>query len=182
MRKACEVCGQGLSIPTRGRSPRFCSNRCRQAAHRARSASPIPSELRAAQRWTRADGKRPIQFDGSPASSTDSETWSTFKAVRTGAGDGFGFMCGRGFGVIDLDHCLDDQGRVVSTGAAAVLARNPGAWVERSVSGAGLHVFGLLPESSGRRRGGVEVYSRSRFVRMTGDVWRPGSIVPLAVP
>jgi hypothetical protein len=33
----CQRCGKILKSPLRGRSRRFCSNACRQAAHRARS-------------------------------------------------------------------------------------------------------------------------------------------------
>lgn len=179
MRKACETCGQRLSIPARGRSPSFCSNRCRQAAHRARSRSAFPPELRAAKRWVRADGKRPIQVDGSPASSTDSDTWSTFKAVQSGAGDGFGFMLGDGFGVIDLDHCLDADGSL-SDLASRVLRLNPDAFVECSVSGEGLHVWGFRSEGRGFRGSGVEVYSKSRFIRC-GTVHRRGVLAELNV-
>lgn len=118
---------------------------------------------------------------GAPASSTDPSTWSPYSAVQDGAGDGMGFMLGGGIGCIDLDGCLDTYGGV-SREARAVLEANPGAFVEKSVSGRGLHVFGLLPEGRGRRLpGGIEVYSRARFIRTTGDVFQEGTLVPLSI-
>ena len=69
--------------------------------------------------------------------------------------------------------------------AERVLDRNPGAYVEVSVSGRGLHVFGGLSEGPGRRGAGVEVYSRARFIRVTGNVFRGmcGAVpAPLNVP
>lgn len=118
--------------------------------------------------------------DGMSASSTDFQTWDDFKAVQSGAGDGFGFMLGDGFGCIDLDGCL--VGGVASDGAREVLDANPGCFVEYSVSGRGLHVFGLLGERRGVKRRGIEVYSRARFIRTTGRIYRPGGLGALVVP
>jgi primase-polymerase (primpol)-like protein len=125
----------------------------------------------AAARWTRADGKRPCLPDGRLASSRDPSTWARFSEVQRGAGDGFGFMLGGGFGCYDLDHWPDDRARRF---VAAV--REPVLWVERSVSGEGVHVFFQGPEVRGRRSmvGGrpVERYSWARFIRVTGVAFR----------
>ena len=90
----------------------------------------------------------------------------------------------RGLGCIDLDGCLVDGW--LSPLAQRVLERNPGAYVEVSVSGNGLHIFGEFAEVSGIRRPGFEFYSRARFIRVTGDVFRglsgAGGVVPLCVP
>lgn len=145
----------------KGQRPRFCSTRCRVAAHRA--SRRLPVEMTGRRSWTRADGKRPVRPDGRPASSTDSSTWSTFSDVQAGSGDGFGVMLGGGLGCFDLDHVSDDEIREF---VASV--REPIAFVERSVSGEGAHVFVLAPESRGWRRNGVEFYSRARFIRVTG--------------
>lgn len=139
-------------------------------------------ELRALDRWTRADGKRPITLMGRAASSTRPGTWSTYQDVKAStAGDGIGVMLGDGLACIDLDHAIGDDG-ALSPLAVEVLALNPGAWVERSRSSRGLHVFGLLPEGPGVKRPGIEVYSRARFIRVTGDEYRAGRLVPLVVP
>lgn len=119
--------------------------------------------------WVRAAGKRPVTVSGSPASSTDQKTWSSFtEVVKSTAGDGFGVMLGDGLGCWDLDHCL--VGSDLEVWARAVLADiEAPLWVERSVSGTGIHVFVAAPEARGFKRGNVEFYSRQRFIRVTGD-------------
>jgi primase-polymerase (primpol)-like protein len=83
-------------------------------------------------------------------------------------GDGFGVMLGDGLGCWDLDHCI--EGDVVNDAALAVLGSvETPLWVERSVSGTGLHVFVKADEAPGRKMPGVEFYSRARFIRVTGD-------------
>lgn len=145
----------------RGRKARFCGGACRIAWHRRHS---FPAEMRTGRRWVRADGKRPIRTDGRPASSTDPAMWSTLAEVKaSAAGDGFGVMLGGGLGCYDLDHISDDDARrFVATIPERVV------YVERSMSGNGIHVFIEALEGSGRRRGGVERYTRARFIRMTG--------------
>src|SRR5690606_14681874 len=106
----CERCGTEVKVAGRGRTPRFCSGACRAAARRARPR--LPRELTARARWVRHDRKRPITRDGRPASSTDPSTWSTYReAARSKAGDGLGFVLGDGIACLDIDHCLDGQGR-----------------------------------------------------------------------
>ena len=144
----------------------------------------MPSWLRAGVRWTRADGKRPVMPCGRAASSTDPSTWARYEDVQDGAGDGYGVMLGGGLACIDLDGCLVDGW--LSPLAQRVLERNPGAYVEVSLSGNGLHIFGEFSEVSGIRRDGFEFYSRARFIRVTGVVFRgmcgAGGVVRLNVP
>lgn len=146
-----------------GRIRRYCSNACRQRAYRARQ---VPAEMRG-RRWVRADGKRPIRCDGTPASSVNPATWSTLAAVREStAGDGFGVMLGGGLGCYDLDHVTDGQVRafLASVGEPVVM-------IERSMSGEGAHVFIRADESPGWKRTvdgvSVERYTRARFIRTT---------------
>lgn len=167
------------SLGSRGRTPRFCSPRCRTRAHRAkRPRSTFPKGMIEVDRWARADGKRPVMPNGRPASSTNSSTWSPYTDVQEGLGNGMGFMLGDGFACLDLDGCIDDQGRL-STFAKMVVGKNPDAFIERSMSGTGLHIFGRLPAQRGRKLAGVEVYSMARFIRTTGDVFQGGGLVPL---
>ena len=139
---------------------RYCSGACRQRAYRGRR---LPAELTSGRRWVRARGKRPITTSGRAASTKDPRTWSSFAEVRrSSAGDGFGVMLGGGLGCYDLDHVSDDEIRAfLATVPERVL------FAERSVSGDGVHVFVEAPEEPGWRRGSVERYTRSRFIRTT---------------
>src|SRR5690606_39217120 len=177
MKLVCEWCGSAIALPARGRTPRFCSTRCRVAAHRARR---IPVELTSRDRWVRHDRKRPITPDGFAASSTLPATWSSYPdAKRSSVGDGLGFVLGDGIACLDLDHCLDGQGRPNEV-ARRILDRVPGAYVEISPSGRGLHVWGTAPEQPGRRHEDYEVYSVGRYITVTGNVYQPGRLVDLS--
>lgn len=177
MKTYCEHCEEQFDATgSRGRTPKFCSSRCRLRAHRAKKLA-LPDVMRNRAAWVRADGKRPIMPDGSPASSTNSATWSPFDSVQRGAGDGFGIMLGDGVGCYDLDHCY--TGGVLDDWARDYVGRigEPVLFVERSLSGEGLHVFVEAEEQPGRkmmfRGGSVEFYTRQRFIRTTLDMeWR----------
>lgn len=176
VRLTCGHCGVEFVAARTGRTPRYCSTRCRVAAHRARPR--IPAEMTSRARWVRRDKKRPITIEGRPASSTSSLTWSTYDAVkRSSAGDGIGFVLGAGIACLDLDHCLID-GKPNEL-ARKVLARVPGAYVEISPGGDGLHVWGTAPEQPGRKRSGVEAYSVGRYITVTGNVFQAGRLVDL---
>lgn len=185
--RTCERCGGDLGAPRKGPSPRYCSGRCRVAAHRARQV--LPSELRTRARWvmwkvaTRGGlpTKVPIQPTGRPASSTDSATWSRFSRVRAAVRKGFAL--GEGIGCIDLDHCLTPDG-ALTPAAARFLAGLPPTYVEVSPGGDGLHVWGRIPEGRGRRYRtddglSVERYSVGRYITVT-ERPVPGSVRRLA--
>ena len=174
--RRCENCGGEL--PTRARRDRrTCSTRCRVALHRAGA---LPRELTSRRRWVRHDRKVPITPDGRAASSTDPSTWSTHsEAVRSKAGDGLGFALGDGIACLDLDDCLDSRGRPNEL-AREVLARVPGAYVEISPSGRGLHIWGVAPEQPGRRQIAYEAYSTGRYITVTGRVYQRGKLVDLS--
>lgn len=167
MRYSCSQCGGDFTRPPRkGPAPRYCTARCRKAASRAR-APRLPVEMTNLPRWTARDGKRPVMVDGQPASSTVADTWTTYEAVKHGP---HGIMLGRGIACWDLDHCL--EGNIVAGWAQDVIAGiDPSTviWSERSMSGDGLHIFVRAPEGPGRKNGGIEFYSRARFIAVTGD-------------
>ena len=78
-------------------------------------------------------------------------------------------MLGGGLACLDLEDCFEG-GRLASWAREAVESLDyPVLFVERSMSGRGLHVFHERPEGPGSRRGGVECYSRGRFIRTTFD-------------
>lgn len=168
----CERCRGPLSLRARS-DARFCSARCRVAAHRARQA---PAELRERDRWVRHDARKvPLRAEGrGAASSTDSRTWSTYAAARTSTrGVGAGFVLnGDGVVCIDLDHCITPEG-VMTEAACRFLERLPRTYVERSPSGTGLHVWGFGHVRRGRRMVvdglHVEVYGTGRYMTVTCD-------------
>ncbi len=165
-------CGAALHVPARqGRRPSHCSSACRQRAYRDRAK--IPAALTSRARWVRRDGKRPITVNGSPASSTNRATWSTFREVQSStAGDGFGVMMGDGLACYDLDHCLNGE-TVADWARAAIFGINvPILYVERSMSGDGLHIFVEASATHGFRRDGVEFYPSGRFIAVTGNTFR----------
>lgn len=73
---------------------------------------------------------------------------------------------------VDLDHCLDDSGRLAEW-AREIMDMMPATFTEVSPSGTGLHIFGRGRVDRGRRvrSGGrsIEVYDRGRYIAVTGD-------------
>ena len=189
MNRSCDSCSARIPLTASHRA-RFCSGACRQKAYRARrAAGSIPAEMRAADRWMRFRlvprgeklTKVPTMINGRNASSTAAGTWTTYaEAAASSVGAGLGFALGDGIGCLDLDDAVAADG-TLSALAHDVLSANPDAWVELSVSGAGLHVWGLMDEGPGRVLPGIEVYSQGRFIAL-GTTYRAGGLHPLTVP
>lgn len=151
--------------------------------------------MRSKNRWIRwqsakSNGrttKIPKQVNGRNAKVNDPATWSTFSAAESSTvGSGLGFVLnGDGIAVIDLDHCL--EGGKPTAAAQRVLDLFPGAWVEASPSGTGLHIWGTAPSAPGRKTTTIdglhlEFYTRDRYMTITGDTYRPGGLdTPLYV-
>ena len=169
MNLICEQCGGHFeSVGARGRTPRFCSAACKQKSYRVRRAGVKRLQALSVGRWVRADGKRPVMVDGSAASSTNPATWASFAEVQSGAGDGFGVVLdGSGLGCYDFDNCFD--GGVLKPAIRDFIAgiAYPIVYVERSMSGDGLHVFVEAEKQRGLRRDGVEFYTWGRFIKTT---------------
>lgn len=169
----------------RGRTPSFCSNACRQRAYRERRRARVgvPEEMVSSRRWVRCDErKRPVSASGALLLWSGADTWmSHSKALSAPYGAGLGYVLGEGIGVIDLDDCVRPDGSLSSL-ARGILEENPGAYVERSQSGRGLHVFGRISGNVCVRDAGLEVYAgdRKRFVWVTGDVFRAGGLPALS--
>ncbi|WP_406337363.1 DNA primase [Streptomyces sp. NBC_00649] len=170
--RRCEHCREHLGA-RHAHNARFCSGRCRTAACRKRRS--IPAELTQRPRWIRRSvHKVPLTVDRRPASSTGPATWSRYRdAVKSTAGTGLGFVLdGDGVVCLDLDHCLDDQGEALPWAQRILDAAGP-TWIERSVSGGGLHVWGMGVLARGRRitvdgGGSVELYGDGRYIAITG--------------
>lgn len=161
----------------------------------------IPRELRAIPRWVvwkaevRGGGKPtkvPYRTDlpDTKASTTDPDTWGTFEQAeaayhdgdRTGIGlvlDGTDNLAG-----VDIDGCRDAATGAIDPRALALLERLGAAYVEISPSGAGLRAFGysepLETGASGSLDGlKVELYSKGRYLTLTGHTIKPGPLGPL---
>src|SRR5262249_33822436 len=98
------------------------------------------------KKWT----KPPYRADDPEhyASTSDPATWGTYEQaaaqVRAGKADGFGFAlkgC-NDIGGVDLDHCRDPGTMAIEPWADDYVRRFPGAYLEATVSGAGLRVLG----------------------------------------
>ena len=116
------------------------------------------------------------------ALNNEPRTWGTrnaaVKMVLAGKASGVGFVLTESaIAAVDIDKCRDPDTGVIDTWALEILSRAPGAYVEITVSGAGLRVIGTaegLPTHrrfgvAGREGAGVEVYRRAtRYVTVSG--------------
>jgi primase-polymerase (primpol)-like protein/energy-coupling factor transporter ATP-binding protein EcfA2 len=139
----------------------------------------IPEELRERPQWVLHRDKVPHAPGGSKASSTDSQTWSTFEEVldmaRTNQYDGIGFVLSSGdpYVGVDLDDCID--GGAIEPWAVEIVEALA-SYTEVSPSGTGLHIIarGKLPvggcQTSMPGGGELEMYARERYLTVTGDV------------
>ena len=85
---------------------------------------------------------------------------------------GFAFTEQDPFFFLDIDKCIDEETGELNEIATYLVAAFPGAAVERSQSGLGLHIFGtgVCPDHSCKNIAlGIELYTQDRFVMMTGD-------------
>ena len=119
---------------------------------------------------------------GHPVDPTDPRQWMTYPmastwATHAGLNLGYVFAPGDGLFFLDLDDCLGPDGQWQAH-ALHVLSQFPGAAIEVSVSGRGLHVFGrftgALEHSNKNRALRMELYTRDRFcaigTQARGDV------------
>jgi len=140
----------------------------------------IPEELRVRPQWVvwKAVGEKPDKVPYSArtarkASSTNLMTWSTYEealeAYEDGeyAGLGFVFSSGDPYTGVDLDGCVDDNGRIAPW--ALEIASYLDSYTELSATGTGLHII-VRGDVPNRRKGDVEVYSSKRFFTVTGHV------------
>jgi putative DNA primase/helicase len=155
-------------------------------------AAGIPAELKARRqfvgwrwiwrgdRWT----KPPYQIarPDKKAKSNAPETWATFAdawdAYYLEDVPGIGYVVSPDdpYCFIDLDKCVDAESGEIVEEAAEIIASFPGAYIERSVSGTGIHILtrGSIPGdrhtaiANGFK---VEIYDRERFMTLTGQLW-----------
>lgn len=149
----------------------------------------VPDELKVWPQWVvwryeETEGTKPTKVPysartGKPASVSDPSTWATFtevgQALQSGwyAGAGFVLTTGDPFAFVDLD---DAEGDTEVFNRQQTIFNETTGYAEFSPSGRGLHILVKGEVPSGRRRGKIEVYSSLRYMTMTGNVYRPGTI------
>ncbi len=114
-------------------------------------------EFRVQRRWLCHRDKAPYSaITGKATGWSNPAAWTDHTTATARAGKNTGFAVGDGVVVIDLDHALyvDETGKKPVTRVKPVfkplydLALKHGAFIERSLSGAGLHIF-LLSDWTG---------------------------------
>ena len=148
----------------------------------------LPAEMKDKPNWVivrtreNADTGRLDKFLISPATgkfaeSDNPETWADFdtacKYARENGGVALAYaLDGKdGIACIDLDHCVGEDGKR-SALADEVLSKCGKTYIESSVSGKGIHVFGKtkgMDLRSFSKDGDMEFYQDSHFIAMTGD-------------
>ena len=124
--------------------------------------------------------KRPVDWRTMIATSIHDRTiWmdadtACAKAAILGPEYGVGFVFTEDdpFFFLDLDHCLDTTTGVLSDIANELIAAAPGAAVEWSHSGTGMHIFGRGTFGGHKKKNvplGIEFYTELRFAAMTGE-------------
>jgi len=152
----------------------------------------IPRELKERRQWVvwktamtkNGPSKVPFQVNGEKASTTNPKTWTTFsqavEALESGRYEGIGFVfakddpyCG-----IDLDKCIDGQGRLSIEAEAVISMFSDGAYIEYSPSGRGIHLItkGTKPGPRCRNREmEFEIYTEGRYFTITGNLHKNSS-------
>ena len=134
--------------------------------------------------WWNADkgkyNKRPVNCNsdkGEYAESDNPETWTTFdnalKYLKEKGGTTIAYaLDGKDkVSCIDLDHCHDENGQPTAL-AKEILSKCGKTYIEKSVSGNGLHIFGKtegMDIRSFSKDGDLEFYQKEHFIAMTGD-------------
>ena len=150
----------------------------------------VPDEMKARPNWVVVKtwwnaekgkyNKRPVNCNsdkGEYAESDNPETWTTFdnalKYLKEKGGTTIAYaLDGKdNISCIDLDRCYDENGQP-SALAKEVLSKCGKTYVEKSVSGNGLHIFGKTSGMDIRtfsKDGDLEFYQKEHFIAMTGD-------------
>lgn len=137
--------------------------------------SQVPEAMKRLQRWIGFTAEKvPVDpATGFRVAHTDTSKHLTFEdahaAYLAGRCFALGFCIVEGDGIccVDLDKVRGNFER--EQRAAEILQKMPG-WVERSMSGAGLHIWGYGAGKSFKAADGLEFYTCKRAMLMTGKV------------
>lgn len=163
----------------------------------------IPSLLVATDAWIGHRAKKPLLLPyGQRAAKTNVKaTWRPFADAHRfyehtfpdpTAGIGFVFSREQGVVFIDFDHCLDAEGKVKPWAEPHLAPFRGKTFIERSLSGTGLHVLvlgsveraivGFIPPGASKElEEHIEIYNNLRFCAVTGDVFdsAPVTLTPM---
>ncbi|MEI6506801.1 MAG: hypothetical protein WCO90_13160, partial [Planctomycetota bacterium] len=114
------------------------------------------------------------RFTDDRASSTRPDGWCDFASAAAayearqanGAG-GLMVALGDGLAGVDLDDAIDPATGLPTPGAQAIIDRLQ-SYTEISVSGTGVRIFLRAPEAPGKKYDRIEIYSKARFLTVTG--------------
>lgn len=155
----------------------------------------VPMEMKALKNWVVAtDAKIPINVNtGYGASPSKPENWASYEksllylasnynkehivGTTTSAATGLGFMFSKECGIvgIDIDHCLDKEGKPTDVRVEKLLEMAD-TYTEISKSGTGVHIYvrGEKPFTDNRihltENIGLEVYDDRRFFYVSGNL------------
>ena len=144
----------------------------------------VPEAMKTLDRWVCHRDKVPRNpLTGSMASVTNPATWTDFEtaldAVQEYGFDGIGlvFANDKDFTGVDLDHVLDENGKLLEE--YEWIVRDADTYTEISPSGEGLHLIFEGPKPEGveacrhQQEDGcvVEVYDAARYFTMTGNLF-----------
>lgn len=150
----------------------------------------IPEPLSGSKRWVsfqiipqpdKTNKKIPLTVKGSLARNDHPEDWSSLPEVLKAIDFSIGSYPAIALGVdyplrvLDLDKCIDDKGNL-SKLAQDIVTHAGDTYIEKSVSGRGLHV--MMWKSTrvfpAHPAPGLEIYGGApRFIVMTGNLWVP---------
>lgn len=158
----------------------------------------LPDEMKALDRWLlwRAEyikdkngnskiTKVPKQSNGDNASSTNYNHFASFETVmqayQSGGFTGLGFCLVEEdpFVIVDLDECLDSNGKLKGTNERRnqMILDSLDSYTEVSYSGEGLHIVVKADNIAGfnNQKENIEMYSQKRFFCMTGNLYNDSS-------
>ncbi len=154
----------------------------------------IPVELRSLPQWavfrtyTDNEGKHKkviiSPVNSKFAKCNEPETWADFETAKRYCQKyrykGLVFALTEGITFIDIDHAIDKKtGEILSEEAKQLMLLLSDTYIERSVSGTGIHILmrGSLPENARNRndKKGLEMYDTNRFICVTGDLFSGGT-------
>ena len=148
----------------------------------------VPEEMKKRPNWVMVRTRRNEEkgrlekflidcHTGKFAKSDDETTWTDFETAcayaKENGGETLAYALDGKDGIccIDLDHCFRENNNF-SDLAKEVFDKTDGTYVERSISGGGLHFFGKTSGMDLRafsKDGDLEFYQKSHFISLTGD-------------